>query len=119
MFEIEAEVGASVLVFVVCVVAWHFVLLTFGEFFAEACGEDVFATEFDADGCLAEGPCGVGSCVGSVDVGLVEVLIGFGVGSHPDVVVEGAVPVELYGDVDLTFVFGAGADEVASVFFIL
>ena len=124
VLDVEAEVGSSVLVLIIGVVAWHFVaLLVLGrDFLAETSGEDVLAPEFEADGGLAECPGGVGVGVGAIDVGLVEVLevlVGLGIGSSPDVVVEGAVPVELDGHMDVSLVLGLEGNQIAAVFLIL
>ena len=118
---VEAEVGSPVLVLIIGVVARHFVavLVLGGDFLAETGGEDILAPEFEADGGLAECPGGVGVGIGAIDVGLVEVLVGLGIGSSPDVVVEGAVPVELDGHMDVSLVFGLEGNQIAAVFLIL
>ena len=95
VLKIEAEIAAPVLIYIICVVTRHFVFVSvcFRDFFSETCGEDVLTTELNANSGLAECPCGVGIGVGTIDIGLMEILIGLGIGSSPDIVVEGTVPV--------------------------
>ena len=121
VLQIEAEVAASVFIFVVLVVTWHFVFVLFRcwNFLAKSGGEDVLASEFEADGRLAECPSGVGIEVDAIDVGLVEILIGLRIGTLPHIVVKGTVPIDLHGDADGPLVFSLGSHEVAAILLIL
>ena len=121
VLEIDAEVTPSIFVFVVFVVARHFVFVLFrcGNFLAETGREDVLATELDADGCFAGCPCGVGIGVASIDVGLVEILIGRRVGTPPNIVIEGTVPIDLHGNADGSCVFSLDSHEIAAILLIL
>ena len=121
VLQIDAEVAASVFIFIMFIVTRHFVFVLFRcrNFLAKSGGEDVLAAEFDADSGLSECPSGVGIEVGTIDVGLVKILIGLRIGTLPHIVVEGAVPIDLYGNADRALVFSLGGDEIAAVLFVL
>ena len=73
----------------------------------------------NAYGGLAESPCGVGIGIGTIDVGLMKVLISRRIGTSPHIVVKGTVPIHLHGYTNLPLVFGLSGNEIAPVFFVL